>query len=82
MLCAEIDILMSPILLVSFIYEKRVPSDRLGVFSVFLVILFIKYVVWFLYGLDWEFITHRNFYRGTLPEAFYVAVLALTTYQT
>ena len=48
----------------------------------FLVILFIKYVVWFLYGLDWKFITHRNFYRGTLPKAFYVAVLALATYQT
>ena len=82
MFCAEVDILMSPIFLVSFIYEKRVPSELVGVFSVFLVILFIKYVVWFLYGLDWEFITHRNFYRGTLPKAFYGAVLALETYQT
>lgn len=81
-LYAEVDILMSPIFLVSFIYEKHVPSELVGVFSVFLVILFIKHAVWFLYGSDWKFITHRNFYRGTLPKAFYVAVLALATYQT
>ena len=35
LLYAEVDILMSPIFLVSFIYEKHVPSELVGVFSVF-----------------------------------------------